>query len=153
MENKKRPRGLKKATAEAKNKRAKVDEDPDHVDLPEISDEATIAIEGAEDGDEVFELKSMYEIAYAKQAKGDSDEALMLYRGIIHECDKLLRLKNNDLPTTSSLEPTTSPSDPTTPFPPQFYLIYSNALEQLGLLSSPDDLPKYLEAAIERLQW
>ncbi|KAJ3032686.1 hypothetical protein HDV00_007206 [Rhizophlyctis rosea] len=164
MENKKRPRGLKKAMTDSKNKRAKVKTDappPAAVEAPEVSDEATIALEGAEDGDEVSELKSMYEIAFAKQGKGERDEALMLFRGVIHECDKLLRQRDGALPESaqsdsSSTETTTT--KPSTSFPSKFYLVYSNALERLGLLADTDEAaseewPKYLEAAAERLQW
>ncbi|KAI9017031.1 hypothetical protein BC832DRAFT_4742 [Gaertneriomyces semiglobifer] len=96
---------------------------------------------------------------------GDIEGALDLLRGCIHECDKILRIKDGVIPAPKDERedgedgPSSSTSQPNldAPIPPEFYLVYGNALFQLGVLTAgseegEESLMDYLNAAAERLE-
>ncbi|KNC97878.1 uncharacterized protein SPPG_06870 [Spizellomyces punctatus DAOM BR117] len=163
MENKKRPRGLKKSLAQDKEqqkKRIKQDIPDGAAPNPEQDSQLRTVAITSEDPDEISILKSLYDAAVAKQESADLEGAVDLFRGCIHECDKILRIRCGEVLHTidekgedGSLE-----KKETGPLPPAFYLVYGNALAQLGLLSLKEDetateaLNDHLEAALERLE-
>ncbi|KAJ3299283.1 inhibitor of Brome mosaic virus [Borealophlyctis nickersoniae] len=159
MDGKKRPRGLKKSIAGG-SKRPKLEKKDDEVATPvPPTDEAmAIALEGVEEGDEVAELQSMYDTALSKQDIGDVEGATMLFRGCVHECDKLLRQRDGVLPPSADPSDAAAPSTTATELTPDFYLVYGNSLYRLGLLAANeeeatnDTLLGYLDAAVERLE-
>ncbi|TPX71504.1 hypothetical protein SpCBS45565_g01087 [Spizellomyces sp. 'palustris'] len=163
MENKKRPRGLKKSLAQDKqpqNKRIKQDIPDGAAPSPEQDSQLRTVAITSEDPDEISILKSLYDAAVAKQESADLEGAVDLFRGCIHECDKILRIRCGELLHTTDErgENGSSENKETGPLPPAFYLVYGNALAQLGLLNSKEDetptetLNDHLEAALERLE-
>jgi hypothetical protein len=60
----------------------------------------------------------------------------MLFRGVVHECDKMVRVRNNDVPNATKEELELLQERvklcPVLPF--NFYLTYANALYNLSLV-------------------
>ncbi|KAI9104466.1 nuclear pore complex subunit Nro1-domain-containing protein [Phlyctochytrium arcticum] len=169
MDNKKRPRGLKKAISKNKenaNKRLKEDGDAKTAaaDVPVIKkDTRTVAID-ADDEDEISIIKGLLDAANEKEEAGDAEAALDLYRGCVHECDKILRIQCGDAGNAeggATADKSNGEAD-TGPLPPDFYHVFGKALFQLGAqltagssesAETSDELYKdYLEAAISRFE-
>ncbi|KAJ1978293.1 hypothetical protein H4R35_001962 [Dimargaris xerosporica] len=101
---------------------------------PEDSEEQmSIALNDPEDTDDVGDLMQIYETAF-DTVKTDSDRAITLFRGVVHESDRLLRVW----------------SETDKPLPPQFHWIYGMALFFLSELNEDDDSLAFLELAAER---
>ncbi|KAJ3182692.1 inhibitor of Brome mosaic virus [Geranomyces variabilis] len=129
----------------------------------------TVALD-VEEQDEVSVLKALFDSAVEKHESGDLEGAKDLFRGCVHECDKVLRIHSGAVPqaadanavedagiAASGAAPMSS-SD-ATPLPPDFHLVYGNALFQLGLTTmegatqkEEDTLDAYFDAAVERLE-
>ncbi|KAJ3355941.1 hypothetical protein HDU83_002226 [Entophlyctis luteolus] len=62
-------------------------------------------------------------------ADGAAEEAAMLLRGVVHEADRVLRLRAATISTEQNLSP----------LPPAFHLVYGEALLRLGLLLCDSD--------------
>lgn len=84
MEGKKRPRGLK-ATKESKQKRTKLtpQEEPEIQPVAD-AEEATIALQDTEEGNEISELSSIYESAVAKQGMHSNLLNLILFNEVLN---------------------------------------------------------------------
>ncbi|KAJ1978731.1 hypothetical protein H4R34_003094 [Dimargaris verticillata] len=96
-------------------------------------EQMSIALNDPEDADEVGDLMQIYETAF-DTVKTDSDRAVTLFRGVVHESDRLLRVW----------------SETDKPLPPQFHWIYGMALFFLSELNEDDDSLAFLELAAER---
>ena len=90
--------------------------------------------------DEIQELESLYDAALHQLTQESLEDALSLFRGVVHECDKLLRQMHDPQDQESKKVVLT----------PAFYLVYGNALYRCGLLDC--DLHEHMEAAIEQYQ-
>ncbi|KAI8904201.1 nuclear pore complex subunit Nro1-domain-containing protein [Powellomyces hirtus] len=179
---KKQPRGLKRSLAkpandaeaptdsDSSNKRIKTEDNPvvppkSEADAAPAEDTRTVEID-ADEEDEVGILKSLFDTAVAKHESGDIEGAEDLFRGCVHECDKILRIHDGAIPPSSD-----SPADAPTstdltilaPLSSEFHLVYGNALLQLGLclragqkmkddVKSDDSFMEYLREARERLE-
>ncbi|KAJ1969450.1 hypothetical protein IWQ62_000617 [Dispira parvispora] len=100
------------------------------------SSQMSIPLELPEGADDLEELRHIYDAAFAT-LKTDSEHATVLFRGVIHECDRLLRLQAEQTP-------------PSTPgLPPAFYWIYGMALFCLSELTEDQDALGFLELAEE----
>ncbi|KAJ3163152.1 inhibitor of Brome mosaic virus [Geranomyces michiganensis] len=129
----------------------------------------TVALD-VEEQDEVSVLKALFDTAVEKHESGDLEGAKDLFRGCVHECDKVLRIHSGavpklidadgaeDLSGAAGMEGPDSGSN-ATPLPPDFHLVYGNALFQLGLTTmegatqkEEDTLEAYFDAAVERLE-
>ncbi|KAJ3213263.1 inhibitor of Brome mosaic virus [Dinochytrium kinnereticum] len=154
---KKRPGGLKQAAAaasvdqaqEAPKKKLKLSgkdgsaEDTIQVPIAAGSDDDNV--------NEFAELKAIFDSALSKLGEGDAEEGSMLLRGVIHECDRILRVRDS-ADSTDGLEPLTW----------EFHFIYGSALYKLGLLTMNDDEEEekgddestlaFLDAAVERFE-
>ncbi|KAJ1653704.1 hypothetical protein IWQ61_006229 [Dispira simplex] len=138
---KRRPGGLKrthramsipetaepKPTSQTKQSRIATEEESNQINIP---------LELPEGADDLEELRHIYDAAFAT-LKTDSEYATVLFRGVIHECDRLLRLQAEQ--TSSS----------TTGLPPAFYWIYGMALFCLSELTKDEDVLGFLELAEE----
>lgn len=88
---------------------------------------------------------------------GDVEGATMLFRGCVHECDKLLRKRDGAFSEADSAA--TPDTETKTEYPPEFYLIYGKSLHALGVLAAneedadPEALISHLTAAAERFNW
>jgi hypothetical protein len=147
---KKRPLGLGKAskaisttTTESAEvtKKLKSDIADDEV-MVQLGDDSSLP----QDLDEVSQLEGIFDAALNKWVnEGNEEEAKMLFRGVIHECDKLVRKACDPPKDADPIEKSL--------LNPQFYLIYGNALYRYGLLqSSPEEAMDYLEAALEQYE-
>ncbi|RUP44933.1 nuclear pore complex subunit Nro1-domain-containing protein [Jimgerdemannia flammicorona] len=147
---KKRPRGLKKSTIVASSSSGTVpivNSPPEEVtsakkprlgENEESEDETQTLIlnKEVEEGDEVAEVKVIYESAAEKLATAPKS-ALPLLRGTIHECDRILRNHSASSP----------------PLPASFHMTYGSALFDMGtVLEEEEDPTPYWEAARERLE-
>ncbi|KAI8817690.1 nuclear pore complex subunit Nro1-domain-containing protein [Fimicolochytrium jonesii] len=171
MDQKKKPRGLKRSLAKDKPvapnseggevavaaKKAKLDKP----DLEEPS--RTVAL-NVDEEDQVAVLRSLYDTAVEKLDADDIEAARDFFRGCIHECDKILQIHNGVIPKAEveNAEASNQMATPTEPLAPEFHLLYGSALYQLGLLSASDDeaesgskesdsLESFLDTALERL--
>ena len=84
----------------------------------------------------IDDLLALHETAHDALKQGDSNSALLHFRGIVHEADSILRRKyesedHRDLVLGSS-----------------FHAVYGDALHQLGMMS--EQVQDYLVAAEER---
>ncbi|RUS28932.1 nuclear pore complex subunit Nro1-domain-containing protein [Jimgerdemannia flammicorona] len=165
---KKRPRGLKKSTIVASSSSGTVpivNSPPEEVtsakkprlgENEESEDETQTLIlnKEVEEGDEVAEVKVIYESAAEKLGEilcfmrsrsnplllasaTAPKSALPLLRGTIHECDRILRNHSASSP----------------PLPASFHMTYGSALFDMGtVLEEEEDPTPYWEAARERLE-
>ncbi|KAJ1679880.1 hypothetical protein EV182_001132 [Spiromyces aspiralis] len=134
---KKRPMGLKARTAQ--KRRAESAGEPQTAN-PET---ATVILKnpaGGEDATEVDEVEAIYGNAEDALASGDTEQAIPLLRGTVHECDRILRNHYQ------------SAGDSLPPLPSKFYYVYGMALFSLGELSVPDDAAEYFGLGRERLE-
>ncbi|KAI8325360.1 hypothetical protein GQ54DRAFT_7429 [Martensiomyces pterosporus] len=141
---KKRPMGLKARAA----KKQKADEESTTEGgaqvVNDFDDENTATImlknEGTEDANEIDELEGIFDGAL--EALDEPERAIVLLRGTIHECDRILRVHDEEAERTND----------ETPLEPRFYYIYGMALFSISELAEPDDKKEYLELASHRLQ-
>ncbi|KAI8849283.1 nuclear pore complex subunit Nro1-domain-containing protein [Chytridium lagenaria] len=94
MPMKKRPGGLKQAAAAAASAPSSSEENPKKKIKLSTDPNETIAVPITDDViSEFAELKELFESALSKLGEGDADEGSMLLRGVIHECDRILRTR------------------------------------------------------------
>ncbi|KAL1916439.1 uncharacterized protein VTP21DRAFT_5630 [Calcarisporiella thermophila] len=139
----KRPRGLKRSTEDANTevteKRPKqLGENEVEQEGNEETETLVFRGEGAEEVDDIKELRMIYESAVEKLGSSAPKSALSLLRGAIHECDRILR---------------TQPENQRPPY--IFYWVYASALQDLGELLEADGeescIP-YVDEALDRLE-
>ncbi|KAJ3168914.1 inhibitor of Brome mosaic virus [Geranomyces variabilis] len=134
--------------------------------LPSVEAGTTTVALDVEEQDEVSVLKALFDTAVEKHESGDLEGAKDLFRGCVHECDKVLRIHSGAVPqlidadagVAAGGEAPASGSD-ASPLSPDFHLVYGNALFQLGLTTmqgatqkEEDTLDAYFDAAVERLE-
>jgi hypothetical protein len=122
----KRPLGLKREP----NKRKKQEE------------ELTIQLEASNDYEE---LDQLYEQA-VEQLSIDSQQACLLFRGVVHECDKILRIVNDQVESTEQFQLMKKEWNP-----PRFYKIYGNGLYYLSLLDR-EEQKGFLELGLQMIE-
>ncbi|KAJ3103198.1 inhibitor of Brome mosaic virus [Phlyctochytrium planicorne] len=156
MPAKRKPGGLKKASSNA----SAASEEPNvpikkaKLDIEGAKEDGTITVpimtEGDEEENDFLELRALYETSLGKLGEGAAEEGAMLLRGVIHECDRMLRARDN-AETNNDLEPLTW----------EFHFIYGSSLFRLGLLgmeeeseeTSGEETPlAFLDAAIDRFE-
>ncbi|KAJ3017942.1 hypothetical protein HKX48_003268 [Thoreauomyces humboldtii] len=165
---KKQPKGLKRSLAKQQApsadittthepspaKKLKTDGADDNSNTQEQQNEDTAVIQLPEDGSqdapptEVQILRTLYDTAIEKHTAGDLLAAQDLFRGCVHECDKALRVRAGQFPDMPV---------PEEPLTPDFYLVYGNALMQVGTnaedgSAEKEQLGGLLDAAVERLE-
>ena len=119
------------------------------VDANEEED-ALIELEIQAKADEMEELEALYDAALLKLIEGhgttSSDGAALLFRGVIHECDKLVRQVYHASPSNNE--------DSLARLKPTYYLVYGNALYRSGLLLGTDshEMDAYLTAAMDQFE-
>ncbi|KAJ1945895.1 hypothetical protein FBU59_002177 [Linderina macrospora] len=137
---KKRPMGLK-ARAAKKQKTEEVSANGAQV-VNDFDDEKTATImlknEGAGETNELDELEGIFDGAL--EAIEDPERAVVLLRGTIHECDRMLRVHDEES------------TDETPDLDPKFYYIYGSALFSISELAEPEDKRQFLELAKLRLE-
>ncbi|KAJ2376831.1 hypothetical protein IW150_001744 [Coemansia sp. RSA 2607] len=143
-QNKKRPMGLKARAA----KKQKTDEEVTSggaqvVDDFGDSNTATIMLkDDGEAGNEIDELEGIFSGALeALDADDDPERAITLLRGTIHECDRILRV-HDEQQSENDAEPLES----------RFYYVYGMALFSISELAELEDKIEYLKLAKERLE-
>lgn len=116
----------------------------------EDEEETLIELEIQAKEDEMEELESLYDAALLKLIEStgnnnNSDGAALLFRGVIHECDKLVRQVYDE---------SASNGDSLARLKPTYYLVYGNALYRSGLLlgSDSDEMDAYLTAAMDQFE-
>ncbi|KAJ1723195.1 hypothetical protein LPJ53_002457 [Coemansia erecta] len=144
-QNKKRPMGLKARAA----KKQKTDEEVTSggaqvVDDFGDSNTATIMLkDDGEAANEIDELEGIYSGALeALDADEDPERAITLLRGTIHECDRILRVHDEEQQGKKDGEP----------LEPRFYYIYGMALFSISELAEMEDKSEYLQLAKDRLE-
>ncbi|KAJ1962927.1 hypothetical protein GGI12_002360 [Dipsacomyces acuminosporus] len=112
----------------------------------DFDDEKTATImlknEGSEDANEIDELEGIFDGAL--EALDEPERATVLLRGTIHECDRILRVHDEEEAEKSKEEAAR--------LEPRFYYIYGMALFSISELAELDDKKDYLELAHHRLQ-
>ncbi|KAI8916062.1 hypothetical protein EDD86DRAFT_197573 [Gorgonomyces haynaldii] len=98
---------------------------------------------------EMEELDSLFQTA-VEYLDTDPEQAKMLLRGCIHECDKMVRIRHGDIPNATEEEKQfLLESIKTMPIlPQQFHLIYANALYYSSLVE--DEALGFLDQSIDR---
>ncbi|KAJ3025318.1 UNVERIFIED_CONTAM: inhibitor of Brome mosaic virus [Siphonaria sp. JEL0065] len=149
---KRKPGGLKKAAAAAATEKVVEKKEEEAPAIQTSKDEITVALDDVEAGDEVGEVAAMFELALGKlEVEGDIEEGACLLRGVVHESDRILRVRFE--------EGLTEPLDA------RFHLTYGAALFRLGLLldadaqdndndqeEEGDNAAAYVDAAIDRFE-
>jgi hypothetical protein len=102
-------------------------------------EEITITINGNNDFEE---LKELYGQA-VEQLLIDVEQSKLLFRGVVHECDKLLRIVNDQVEVTEQFKKI---KNEFMQVQPEFYRIYGNGLYYLSLL---DKEQGFLELGLE----
>ncbi|KAI9360433.1 hypothetical protein DFJ73DRAFT_773795 [Zopfochytrium polystomum] len=133
---------------------------------------STLAVQMSGDaGDELTEVKELFESALEKLGGEDMDEGSSLLRAVVHESDRILRshyeksdqTADTDASTDAAratVSETTADSKIPTALDPEFHFVYASALYRLGLVSAEDSeddasseqLVEYLDAAIHRYE-
>ncbi len=159
----KRPRGLKQATLDQESiKKQKLD---DPVLDNEQQDTATLAVQLDEEEDDFKELCLMHD--HVVNFEGSVDELVPLLNGVVHECDRMLRLR--DAIEEQQVEDLKNEKKPE--INAMFYYIYAHALlalaeKKLDMVSAlpeteendeqfvqdVDDVMAYLDACLERIE-
>ncbi|KAJ2745277.1 hypothetical protein GGI20_002300 [Coemansia sp. BCRC 34301] len=148
---KKRPMGLKaRAAASSKKQKAggeELTENGAQV-VNDFDDENTATImlkNDLEDANEMDELEGIFDSALEELSGGDSERAVTLLRGTIHECDRILRVHDRDVEAgVEAVE-----------IEPRFYYIYGTALYSMSDLCATELAEQrwgYLELARHRLE-
>ncbi|KAJ1903529.1 hypothetical protein LPJ71_005149 [Coemansia sp. S17] len=145
---KKRPMGLKARAASSKKQKSDGAELTEQV-VNDFDEEntATIMLKNdlEEDANEMDELEGIFDSAMEELSGGDSERAITLLRGTIHECDRILRVHDRDVEAgVEAIE-----------IEPRFYYIYGTALFSISELSAPeleDQKWEYLELSQHRLE-
>ncbi|KAJ2636240.1 hypothetical protein GGF40_003127 [Coemansia sp. RSA 1286] len=137
---KKRPMGLK---ARAAKKHKTADDQPTEDGAQVVNDfgdenTATIMLKNdGKDASEIDELEGIFDGALEALSGDDPERATTLLRGTIHECDRILRV-HDEQNQKESLEA-------------KFYYIYGMALFSISELAEPEDKHEYLVLAKDRL--
>ncbi|OMJ19338.1 Enhancer of translation termination 1 [Smittium culicis] len=136
---KRRPMGLKSSMS----KKPKTDENDSLVDssqmINDYEDErtATIALKSKDGASDDFEdLEEIYNNAM-KALESDQEQAILLFQGAIHDCDRIIKIKDSENQILS--------------LPAIFYYIYGMSLFKLSELLDPEDSVEYLKLASQRL--
>ncbi|KAJ1903503.1 hypothetical protein GGI09_003863 [Coemansia sp. S100] len=145
---KRRPMGLKARAASSKKQKSDGAESTEQV-VNDFDEEntATIMLKNdlEEDANEMDELEGIFDSAMEELSGGDSERAITLLRGTIHECDRILRVHDRDVEAgVEAIE-----------IEPRFYYIYGTALFSISELSAPeleDQRWEYLELSQHRLE-
>jgi tetratricopeptide (TPR) repeat protein len=124
----KRPLGLKK---QEPNKKAK-------------EEEIIVHLEGKDDMDE---LEQLYKQAY-ELLNTNEEQARLLFRGVVHECDKMVRIFNDQVEETEQFKQLKAEWKE---LPPDFYLIYGNGLYYLSLLDTKENIG-FLELGLDMIE-
>ncbi|KAJ2623047.1 hypothetical protein GGI26_002656 [Coemansia sp. RSA 1358] len=127
---KKRPMGLK-ARAEQSKKKSKPNQGVSDFDEENT---ATVMLKNEGDVTEMDELEGIFDSAMGEL--NDSERATTLLRGTIHECDRILRVTDEQ---GGAVEP-------------RLYYIYGAALYTLSEVAELSDARAYLELAKHRLE-
>ncbi|KAK6093458.1 hypothetical protein MT418_006075 [Batrachochytrium dendrobatidis] len=140
--------------------------DQNTISTDEIQD--TIIFEVASGSDEVEDVEQMLIRGHTDIEAGQVQEGILLLRGCIHECDKMIRVRNGNIPKATKeeqqLQQVAIAETPT--LSAMFYWVYGCALYYLGLAeaqsqtlaesgseeSNPTKLADFIEAAIDRLE-
>ncbi|KAL5036956.1 hypothetical protein BDEG_24884 [Batrachochytrium dendrobatidis JEL423] len=140
--------------------------DQNTISTDEIQD--TIIFEVASESDEVEDVEQMLIRGHTDIEAGQVQEGILLLRGCIHECDKMIRVRNGNIPKATKeeqqLQQVAIAETPT--LSAMFYWVYGCALYYLGLAeaqsqtlaesgseeSNPTKLADFIEAAIDRLE-
>lgn len=103
-------------------------------------------------GDEMEELDQMYQSA-VDLLSTDPPGALLLLRGCIHECDKMLRIRHGDIPNATDEErKLLAESVKKTPvLPSHFHVIYANSLFLSGEVDTGNS-GDFFNATVERAE-
>ncbi|KAJ3262523.1 hypothetical protein HK103_000052 [Boothiomyces macroporosus] len=138
----KRARGLKKS--KESQKKVKTEEEEETV---------VLEIHGQNDMDE---LEQLFTSALAQLDEDNAEQAILLFRGVIHECDKMLRVRKEGVPDATEEEKAvieeSIKSCPVLPY--SFYVTYANGLYYLSLIEdiSNEDKIGLLEHGLELLE-
>jgi hypothetical protein len=124
----KRPLGLKKQEPNKKQK----------------EEEIVVHLEGKDD---LEELEQLYQQAY-EQLSSDEEQARLLFRGVIHECDKMVRIFNDQVEETEQFKKLKAEWKE---LPSNFYLTYGNGLYYLSLLDTKDQIG-FLELGLDMME-
>ncbi|KAJ2858575.1 hypothetical protein J3B02_000166 [Coemansia erecta] len=137
---KKRPMGLK---ARAAKKHKTSNDQPTEDGAQEVNDfgdsnTATIMLKNdGNEASEIDELEGIFDGALEALSADDPERALTLLRGTIHECDRILRV-HDEQGQVALLEA-------------KFFYIYGMALFSISEIAEPDDKHEYLVLARDRL--
>jgi tetratricopeptide (TPR) repeat protein len=139
MTNKRKPGGLQKSLKKQKG----------DTEQPEIGEE-TLVIE-VSGKNEVEELEQLYESGIAELLNNKNEQAILIFRGVIHECDKMIRIRHGKVPnaTAEEIELLQKAAKDSLELPSKFYLCYGNSLYHLSLLEKDEDSKSFLETALE----
>ncbi|KAJ1922461.1 hypothetical protein IWQ60_006516 [Tieghemiomyces parasiticus] len=135
---KRRPGGLKRAHAERQDE-VDVEVSAPHAkssrtkDVAENEDEMSVPLPDSGETDELADLKELYDKAFAT-LETDSEKAFSLFRGLVHESDRVLRLQAEAGETP----------------PPHLYWVYGMALFCMSELKEEADSFDFLRLASER---
>lgn len=101
---------------------------------------------------EMEDLEELFESGLSKYNEKD-EEAKLLFRGVVHECDKMLRVRNGDFPKSSEeeLEILRKAIVECPILPYKFYIIYANSLYYLSIIDADDPL-SFLEEGLSRVE-
>ncbi|KAL2912982.1 hypothetical protein HK105_207548 [Polyrhizophydium stewartii] len=127
----------------------------------------TLMFEVSGASNEVEEVEQMLLRALADLEADQLQDSVLLLRGCVHECDKMVRIRSGDIPnaTDEEREVQLAAVRETPILPAVFHFYYGTALFNLGLVeqaiaSAGDvqdeqgeaDLMQYMDAAIDRLE-
>ena len=94
---------------------------------------------------EIESLQELYGTATQELDSDNTEQAILLFRGVVHECDKLLRIRNMDANGDENIEKQKAELEI---LPSQFYDCYANALYNLSQLDS-NEPSEFLKLALE----
>ncbi|KAJ3276356.1 hypothetical protein HDV01_004979 [Terramyces sp. JEL0728] len=138
----KRARGLKKS--KESQKKAKTEK---------VEETVVLEIHGQND---LEELEQLFTSALAQLDEDNAEQAVLLFRGVVHECDKMLRVRKEGVPEATEEEKTViEESIKNCPvLPSSFYVTYANGLYYLSLIEeiSVDDKIGLIEHGLELLE-
>ena len=138
-----KPQGLKKSAKAKENSNTE--------------EEAEIVLQLHEGSNDVDEVAQMAENALALIYSSDADQmetALMLLRGCVHECDKMIRIRCDAMPNVAEEERLLlQQSIQQCPvLPASFYNDYGDALFHLGFLEPQADPVEYIDMAVSQFE-
>ncbi|KAJ3322912.1 hypothetical protein HDV06_002571 [Boothiomyces sp. JEL0866] len=136
----KRARGLKKS--KESQKKVKTEEET-----------VVLEIHGQND---LEELEQLFTSALAQLDEDNAEQAVLLFRGVVHECDKMLRVRKEGVPDATDEEKAVIEESikncPVLPY--SFYVTYANGLYYLSLVEDISNKDKIglLEHGLELLE-